>query len=216
MEKNFGKRNPSKYAFFSVRVSQLLHLAALRYIVTVCRYLGIPKVAIATERFSLSESVERLLEENNSCHEDLALRPLPLKAGPSMERRLLQTAQYIPFLMYTYDITKFCNYPLYEIINMFNQMDDLEVEIVQTGIVDQEALELATQQKTKTSFHIELDPFDDFEPDKSGALISDVMKKLSTKEMSILEARQYIAEHSPSVWDKCIYADYNLQLLTGL
>ena len=34
-------------------------LAALRYIVTTCHYLGIPRVAIATERFSLDEATWR-------------------------------------------------------------------------------------------------------------------------------------------------------------
>ena len=211
MNKDFAKKVPYQYPYFSVRVSPLMHLAALRYILTVCRYLGIPKVAIATERFSLSELVEKF-NENNQCHEDLALKPITAKT----EKMLLEKAQYIPFLLWAYHIKDFYNYPLYEIINLINLMDDLEVEIVQTGIVDQEALALATENKRKTALHIELDPFDDFEPRKSGALISHVMKKLSTKEMSILEARQYITEHSPRVWDKCIYADYNHQLLTGL
>ena len=182
----------------------LLHFAAIRYIVTTCHYLGIPRVAIATERFALSEAVKEV-RDAHKMYEKLVLDK------SHYHKFLLANEPYFvkPFQVNHFGLDQLHKYPLYELINLTHLANDVDVELVQTGQVDQAALQMTIGGKSKPlQLRLEQEPSTETNSANAARIISAALQMVD-----VGAAREYISENTPATWNKCIYAEHNRQLL---
>ena len=184
---------------------QLLHIAALRYIVTTCHYLGIPRVAIATERFSLDEAMKGSRDAQKMYEHIVSSRPRYHKYLTINDSKWVH-----PFQVRMFDLDLIHKYPLYELINLTHLANDVDVELVQTGQVDQAALALTMGDKAKPS---QLKVEQDAETDRHSGDVAQIIAE-ALQMTDINQARDYVAKKTPATWNKCIYAEHNRSLLS--
>ena len=197
-------------------VSKVLHMAALRYVLTTCRYLGIRKVAVATENFSIKDQIEYV--------ESFPPVSRQRKYGPrasAMQTLLTQPSSKKSYWVSTYTgVFEFMQsspgvmseLSLYQMLHLLNLMEDVDLQLVQTGRIDQKVLaNLAFRNIRNSSFDFDAD----FEGEgtDSGEFMSRILSQLQKNEITVTEARNRIALESPTVLSQCIFADHNRQLL---
>ena len=198
-------------------VSKILHMAALRYVLTTCRYLGIDKVAVATENFSMKSQLEFI---ENYPPSSFGNRYGPLRHV--MQNILTQTTNKQAYWMinsskkvFEYVMKgprEFRDLSLYQMLHLLNLMEDVDLQLVQTGRVDQKVLaELAFRNIRGASFDFDAD-FEE-EGTDAGDFVSRIMNQLQKGEITVAEARARISVESPTVLSECIFADYNRQIL---